>query len=80
MKSIRRQLDERAELLLGLNGKKRRLNIVKTDSLHSRIGRRLRKMAKLYDGIYGYYEDEYVVVDYIFQIIRQAIKEVENEK
>jgi hypothetical protein len=79
MKSIREQLADNASHL-ARNGKKQRLRTLKTDRLHWRISRRLREMAKLYAGIDGYYQDEDRVADYIFQIIRQAIKEVEDEK
>jgi len=53
---------------------------VKTDELESRISKRIRSVAKLYDGISGYYESESLATSYILQIIRMAIEEVENEK
>ena len=53
---------------------------VKTDSLSYRISRRVRDVAKAYYGIDGYYEKEQIFTQYILQIIKQAIEEVENGK
>ena len=52
---------------------------VKTDSLEARISQRIRKAAKLYHYIEGYYEEEVVLTKYILQIIKQAMEEAENE-
>lgn len=75
--SIVEQVEDNYERLKRNNRTPRGVSV---DSLEWRIGRRLRKLAKLYDGIEGYYHDENVVVNYIMQIIRQAIEEVKNEK
>lgn len=55
-----------------------RTRTVKTDRLYWRLGKRIRTVAKLYHNIDGYYKEEYKTVDYIFQIIKQVIEEVEN--
>lgn len=52
---------------------------VKIDCLEARITKRIRNVAKQYDGINHYYDNELVLVKYILQIIKQAIEEAENE-
>ena len=53
---------------------------IKTDNLSKRISQKMRNVAKAYYGIDGYYEKEQIFTQYILQIIKQAIEEVENGK
>lgn len=60
--------------------KKRIPRDYKTDNIQYRISRKARELAKLYDGVENYYMAEDLFSYYILNIIRQAIKEVEDEK
>lgn len=60
--------------------KKRIPKDYKVDNIQYRITRKARELAKLYHGIEGYYHAEDLFSYYILNIIRQAIKEVEDEK
>lgn len=59
--------------------KKRIPRDYKTDNIQYRISRKARELAKLYDGVENYYMAEDLFSYYILNIIRQAIKEVEDE-
>lgn len=60
--------------------RRRRFKKLKTDNLRSRLSKRIRKVAKLYAGVEDYYREESFLEDYIMNIIKLAMEEVENEK